>query len=158
MIKKYPKTYFRVVLIEPEIPNNTGNIGRTCVGTYCELHLVGKLGFEINDKQLRRAGLDYWPHLEFHHHPSWDAWWSLVEDPQRVHFFSKKASKALYDAELREGDWLVFGRETKGLPESVLTEFHSQTVRLPQPGPVRSFNLACAVAVGVYEGLRQLKV
>ncbi|MGE0763586.1 MAG: tRNA (cytidine(34)-2'-O)-methyltransferase [Bdellovibrionales bacterium] len=145
-----------MVLIEPEIPNNTGNIGRTCVGNYCQLHLVGKLGFEISDKQLRRAGLDYWQHLIWHHHQTFEQWWSLVEDPSRVFFFSKKAERGLYEAEFRQGDWLVFGKETKGLDEALLSKFHPHTVKIPFEGPIRSLNLASAVAVGVYEGLRQI--
>ena len=88
---------FRIVLIEPEIPANTGNIGRTCVGLHAELHLVGRLGFSITDRRLKRAGLDYWPHLNFTHHPTWEHWWSKVEDPARVYFFSTKATEAVYD-------------------------------------------------------------
>lgn len=144
------------MLIEPEIPNNTGNIGRTCVGNYCELHLVGKLGFEINDKQLRRAGLDYWQHLVWQHHATFEDWWAKVQDPTRVFFFSKKAAHSLYEVQFKRGDWLVFGKETKGLDEKLLERFQSQTVKIPFEGPIRSFNLASAVAVGIYEGLRQV--
>ena len=156
MSDKYPYLNFRVVLVEPEIPTNTGNIGRTCVGSYCELHLVGRLGFEISDRQLKRAGLDYWRHLSVTHHPDWDSWWSQVEDPSRVFFFSKKAEQKLWNVKFQPGDWLVFGKETKGLNEEVLDQFSSQTLRIPQPGPIRSLNLASAVSVAVFEGLRQL--
>lgn len=144
------------MLIEPEIPNNTGNIGRTCVGNYCELHLVGKLGFEISDKQLRRAGLDYWQHLVWQHHATFEDWWAKVEDPSRVFFFSKKAQHSLFEVQFKRGDWLVFGKETKGLDEKLLERFEQQTVKIPFEGPIRSFNLASAVAVGSYEGLRQV--
>lgn len=153
---EYPHTNLRVVLVEPEIPNNTGNIGRTCVGNYCELHLVGKLGFEINDKQLRRAGLDYWPNLIWHHHADWDCWMKQVEDPSRVFFFSKKARRSLHQVKFQKGDWLVFGKETKGLSEEILANHAEQTVKIPFEGPIRSLNLASAVAIGVYEGLRQI--
>lgn len=153
---QYPHTNFNVVLVEPEIPNNTGNIGRTCVGNFCQLHLVGQLGFEISDKQLRRAGLDYWPNLIWHHHKDWAAWWGLVQDPSRVFFFSKKAEKSIYNANFKAGDWLVFGKETKGLDESLLAQHQDQCLRIPIEGPIRSLNLASAVAVGVYEGLRQI--
>lgn len=156
MSGSYPHTNFHVVLIEPEIPNNTGNIGRTCVGNYCDLHLVGPLGFEISDKQLKRAGLDYWQHLKWHHHPDWQSWWSLVEDPSRVFFFSKKAKRSHFDIQYQRGDWLVFGKETKGLSEEILAKHADQTVKIPFEGPIRSLNLASAVAIGVYEGLRQV--
>ncbi len=107
------KEVFHIVLVEPEIGANTGNIGRTCVSLDAKLHLVGKLGFEISDRQLKRAGLDYWPHLDFVHHPTWDDWWNTVPDPSRVFFFSTKARVSLYETEFRPGDWLVFGKETK---------------------------------------------
>jgi len=147
---------FNVVLIEPEIGANTGNIGRTCVGLESKLHLVGKLGFSITDKQLRRAGLDYWPHLDFVHHESWDDWWKLVEDPSRVFFFSTKASQPMFETQFRKGDWLVFGRETRGLDPEVLEKFPAQARRIPMTGPIRSLNIATAVAVVLFEGFRQL--
>lgn len=153
---KLAEVKFNVVLIEPEIPNNTGNIGRTCVGTHSVLHLVGKLGFEITDRQLKRAGLDYWQYLEWYHHPTLEEWLKLVKDPSRVFFFSKKASKNYWNAEFRHGDWLVFGKETKGLDEALLQRHESQCLRIPYSGPIRSLNQASAVAVALFEGLRQL--
>ncbi|MCB0366069.1 MAG: tRNA (cytidine(34)-2'-O)-methyltransferase [Bdellovibrionaceae bacterium] len=154
---KYPELLYNVVLIEPEIPQNTGNIGRTCVGAHSILHLVGPIGFEISDRQLKRAGLDYWPHLELRQYENWDQWWSQVEDPSRVFFFSTKSEKPLYQADLQPGDWLVFGRETKGLREEIIEKFSSQTYRVPMRGPIRSLNLATAVAVVLYEGIRQIE-
>jgi tRNA (cytidine/uridine-2'-O-)-methyltransferase len=148
---------FNVVLIEPEIGANTGNVGRTCVGLEAKLHLVGKLGFSITDKQLRRAGLDYWQYLDFVHHQTWDDWWKLVEDPGRVFFFSTKAEYSLFQTEFREGDWLVFGKETKGLDPEVLEKFSGQVRRIPMTGPIRSLNVATAVAVVLFEGYRQLE-
>lgn len=149
---------FRIVLIEPEIPQNTGNIGRTCVATNCELHLVGKMGFEINDKNLKRAGLDYWPHLSWHQHSSYEDWWSLVEDKSRVFFFTTKVKKTFYEISYQPGDWFVFGKETKGLSPELISSNPNQTVTIPQLGPVRSLNLATAVAIVAYEGLRQTRL
>ncbi len=121
----------------------------------CHLHLVGPLGFEINDTRLKRAGLDYWPHLQWTQYSDWESWWAQVPDPSRVFFFSTKATRAYSQHQFQPGDWLVFGRETKGLDPSVLKRFPDQTLTIPMPGPVRSLNLATAVAVVVYEGLRQ---
>lgn len=154
----YPETQFNIVLIEPEIPQNTGNIGRTCVGTWCKLHLVGKLGFEITDKNLKRSGLDYWPHLDWVHHPDWETWWNQVENPQRVFFFSTHADKSFYDIKLQKGDWLVFGKETKGLGPEIIEKYAEQLVKLPMLGHIRSLNVATTVAIAVYEGLRQFKL
>jgi len=148
---------FNVVLIEPEIPQNTGNIGRNCVGFNSRLHLVGPLGFELSDKQVKRAGLDYWPHLELQQYQCWQDWWAQIEDPSRVFFFTTKVAKAHYDVEFKQGDWLVFGKETKGLPEEIHSSFASKLVTLPFPGKVRSFNLANAVSMGVSEAYRQIR-
>ena len=145
-----------VVLIEPEIGANTGNIGRTCVGLGAKLHLVGKLGFELTDRRLKRAGLDYWPHLDFVHHPDWDSWWRTVPDPARVFFFSTKATVSHYDTGFREGDWLVFGRETRGLDPWVLEKFPENLRRIPMTGPIRSLNVSTAVAVAMFEAFRQM--
>lgn len=154
---RYPHTNFKIGLIEPEIPNNTGNIGRTCVGTYSELHLIGKLGFEISDKQLKRSGLDYWQHLVWRHHATQKEWWDQVENQTRVFFFSKKTDRLIYDVEFEPGDWLVFGKETKGLDEETLKRHSDRLVKIPIEGPIRSLNLATAVAVGIFEGLRQIR-
>lgn len=145
-------------MIEPEIPQNTGNIGRTCVATNCELHLVGKMGFEINDKNLKRAGLDYWPHLSWHRHETFQDWWQLVQDPARVWYFTTKTKRTYFEPNYQSGDWLVFGKETKGLDPELLQQHPTQTVTIPQLGPVRSLNLATAVAIAAYEGVRQFAV
>ncbi len=150
------KPIFRIVLIEPEIPQNTGNIGRTCVATNCELHLVGKMGFEINDKNLKRAGLDYWPHLVWHQHETYQDWFKLVQDPTRVWYFTTKTKRTFFEPSYQAADWLVFGKETKGLDPDILQKHPQQTVTIPQLGPVRSLNLATAVAIAAYEGVRQL--
>ncbi len=154
--ERLPPHYFNVVLIEPLIPQNTGNIGRTCIGGHAQLHLVGKLGFRITDKNLKRAGLDYWRHLTWKHHPTWESWWSQIPDTSRVFFFEKEGKKNLYQTKLKRGDWLVFGKETTGIEDAVLEQFDSQVVSVPMFGPIRSLNLANAVAVVLYEGLRQV--
>lgn len=155
-IVTWEKPHFKIVLVEPEIPQNTGNIGRTCVAANCELHLVGDLGFEINDAQLKRAGLDYWPHLKWYRHAKYEDWWSQVEDPSRVFFTSAFAKKCYTDVKFQKGDWLVFGKETKGLDPSILKKFPEQSLLIPLLGPARGLNLATAVAVVAYEGVRQL--
>ena len=149
---------FNVVLIEPEIGANTGNIGRTCVGLESKLHLVGQLGFSITDKRLRRAGLDYWPYLDFTHHASWDDWWRLVEDPSRAFFFSTKATESLFQTQFRRGDWLIFGKETSGLGPEIIARHASQVRRIPMTGPIRSLNVATSVAVVLFEGYRQISL
>ena len=147
---------FRIVLVEPEIPQNTGNIGRTCVAAQSELHLIGPMGFEINDKQVKRAGLDYWPHLKWFYYDSVEQWLQKVEDPSRVFYFSTKSQKLYSDVEYREGDWLVFGKETKGLDPELLRHNAERVVKIPLLGPARSLNLASSVAIAAYEGVRQL--
>ncbi len=146
---------FHVVLIEPLIGANTGNIGRTCVGLSSKLHLVGELGFSITDRRLKRAGLDYWPFLEFVHHPTWEEWWREVPDPSRVFFMETRAGKTLYQTEFKRGDWLVFGKETVGLDQKILEEFADQVRNIPMTGPVRSLNVATSVAITVFEAFRQ---
>lgn len=153
---KTNNSLFRVVLFEPEIPQNTGNIGRTCVGVNCELHIIGPTGFEITDANLKRAGLDYWQHLTWFQYKSFDEWFSKVEDSTRVFYFSTKVKQTYFDIEYQIGDWLVFGKETKGLPPEIINNNLKQAVTIPQTGPVRSLNLATAVAISVYEGFRQV--
>lgn len=113
---------FRIVLIEPEIPQNTGNIGRTCVGTNCELHIVGKTGFEITDANLKRAGLDYWKHLTWYQHETFEDWLKLVEDPTRMWLFTTKTQRTYFEPKYQSGDWFVFGKETKGLSPEFLND------------------------------------
>jgi len=148
---------FKVVLLEPEIPQNTGNIGRTCVGLNCELHIIGPTGFEITDANLKRAGLDYWQYLTWFQYKSYDEWLAKVENPERIFYFSTKVKQTYFDIQYQQGDWLVFGKETKGLPPEIINNNIKQTLTIPQPGPVRSLNLATAVAIAVYEGFRQIR-
>jgi len=145
---------FEIVLVEPEIPNNTGNIGRTCVATACRLHLVHPLGFDTDEKACRRAGLDYWPRLDLVHHDSSRAWLESL-GPSRPWLFTTKGGRSLYDVELQRGDTLVFGKETRGLDPSLLATHPDRLVRLPMMPDERSLNLATVVCAAVYEGLRQ---
>ena len=145
---------FHVVLVEPEIPQNTGNIARTCAATDCTLHLVRPLGFELSDKYMRRAGLDYWPLVDVCIHESLTAF--LEEfSAARMFFFTTKARRSYAQAQYAAGDFLVFGRETRGLPEALLKAHPERCVRIPMRPEARSLNLSNSVAVAVYEGLRQ---
>ncbi len=149
---------FHVVLVEPEIPNNTGNIGRTCVAASCALHLVHPLGFDTDEKACRRAGLDYWPRLDVTHHDSWTAY--LASRPQtspRPWLFTTKTTRCLYDATFEPGDTLIFGKETAGLSDDILAMYPDRLLSLPMVPQERSLNLATAVCAGVYEGIRQLR-
>lgn len=146
---------FNIVLVNPEIPNNTGNIGRLCVGSESKLHLVKPMGFEITDSRVKRAGLDYWPDLELNIHESFEDLLKLVENPERMFFFTTKASKAYFDQDFQEGDWLVFGKESSGLDAELIERFEDQLVKIPFGGKVRSFNLSNAVAMALGEGMRQ---
>lgn len=145
---------FHIVLVEPEIPQNTGNIARTCAATGCDLHLIRPLGFELSDRYLKRAGLDYWHLLNVTVHENLDELFSAYP-AARCFFFTTKARKNYCDAEYREGDFLVFGKETKGLPEELLVAHPESCVRIPMREESRSLNLSNSVAIAVYEGLRQ---
>lgn len=145
---------FHIVLVEPEIPQNTGNVARTCACTNCALHLIKPLGFEISDKYLKRAGLDYWQFVSVSVHESLGELFSKYPSA-RFFFFTTKARRAYTDVAYREGDFLVFGRETKGLPEELLVAHHETCVRIPMAEETRSLNLSNSVAVALYEALRQ---
>lgn len=145
---------FHVVLVEPEIPQNAGNIARTCAATGCVLHLVRPLGFEISDRYLKRAGLDYWHLVDVRVHDDLAAF--LAKYPMaRMHLFTTKARKTYTQADYRAGDFLVFGKETRGLEEEFLLAHAEACVRIPMREEARSLNLSNSVAVAVYEGLRQ---
>jgi tRNA (cytidine/uridine-2'-O-)-methyltransferase len=148
----------KIVLVEPEIPQNTGSIGRLCLATQTELHLVEPLGFEITESRLRRAGLDYWEHLNVRTHASLDAFLAQLPEDAPLMLFTKKAGHTLYEWSFKPCTWLVFGRETQGLPESLLHRYALQTVRIPMlDARVRSLNLAASASIALYEGLRQLE-
>lgn len=145
-----------VVLVQPEIPPNTGSIARLCAATGCHLHLVEPLGFALEDRHLKRAGLDYWPNVGLTVHADFEAV-ERIFTPERLHLFSARATARYTDVAYRGGDVLVFGRETKGLPPEVVARNPSRLRLIPiRPGAVRSLNLANATSVAVYEALRQL--
>ncbi len=143
-----------IVLIEPEIPQNTGNISRTCAATGARLHLVGPMGFQITDKQVRRAGLDYWDKLDITYYSNTQEFFEKNKGG-KFFYFTTKAEQTHTDVTYPNNAYLVFGKETKGLPEELLKENHDYCVRLPMRGIIRSLNLSNAAAVGVYEVLRQ---
>ena len=145
-----------VVLVEPEIPPNTGNIGRLCLATGAHLHLVKPLGFLIDDKTLRRAGLDYWPEVRLTVWESFEHWHGALPAGARTFFLTTKTSRPYWDAQFCERDFLVFGRETKGLPERLLAANEDRCLTIPMPGSTRSLNLATAVGIVLYEAVRQI--
>ena len=154
-----PDNPFRVVLVHPEIPQNTGNIGRLTAAAYAELHLIEPLGFDLSEKQVRRAGLDYWPEVRVSLHPTWDAFLSATSaDRESLWLFTKLAQqeRSYFDVQFAPGSYLVFGSETKGLPEVLHQRYPERRVGIPLSNPnVRSLNLANAASVALFEALRQ---
>ncbi|MFV8367690.1 tRNA (cytidine(34)-2'-O)-methyltransferase [Flavobacterium sp. XS1P27] len=144
-----------IVLVEPEIPNNTGNIGRLCVGTESRLHLIHPFGFVINDKNLKRSGLDYWVHLDVTEYQNVAEWKAQIPDLSRVFLMSSHAEKSYLETDFQDGDWLVFGKESKGLSEAVLNEFPNH-LTIPMSPLIRSFNIANSVAFVIGEAKRQI--
>lgn len=143
----------RVVLVEPEIPPNTGNIARLCLGAGASLDLIEPLGFSLDDKFLRRAGMDYWFQCDVRTWPSWESW-RVAHPGTRCWFFTTKAPRHHWNADFRSGDALVFGRETRGLPESLLAEHPGQLLRIPMLPAARSLNLATSAGIALYEAWR----
>lgn len=146
-----------IVLVEPEIPGNTGNVGRSCVGNGCQLHLVGKLGFSLSDRYLKRSGLDYWKDIDLKLHKTWEAFLETIEPDARLFFFEKDGGKSFWDAEFSENSYLIFGSETKGFHEEITQKYRDRFYRIPMSGPIRSLNLSASVAVALYEALRQTR-
>ncbi len=145
-----------IVLVEPQIPPNTGNVARLCAATGCALHLVEPLGFRIDDRELKRAGLDYWESLDVVVHASLDACWAAL-DVKRAWLFSTRARRLYCEAPFERGDALVFGKETAGLPQALLDAHPERAVRLPmRPGAVRSLNLSTAAGIAAYAALAAL--
>jgi tRNA (cytidine/uridine-2'-O-)-methyltransferase len=145
---------FNVVLVEPEIPPNTGNVGRLCLATRSTLHLIQPLGFSIDDRTLKRAGLDYWKEVELRLWNSFRQLESAQAANARYFFLTTKSKRAYHEVEFKPGDFLVFGRETKGLPESLLDDRTGDLLTIPMHG-TRSLNLATAVAIVLFEAVRQ---
>lgn len=146
---------FNIVLVEPEIPQNTGNIVRTAAATGCKVHLVKSLGFDISDRALKRAGLDYWHMTDFTVYENLAEFFEATKtDGANYWFASTKARRRYDEAEYEPGDYILFGKETKGLPEEILRENYDMTIRIPMIKEARSLNLSNSVAVVVYEALR----
>ena len=143
-----------IVLVEPEIPQNTGNIARTCAATRSSLHLVEPLGFEISEKAVRRAGLDYWHMVDLHIYSSLDHFFAVNPRPD-LWLATTKAPRDYTQAQLQEGCWLMFGKETAGLPKDLRERWYNRCVRIPMRPDARSLNLANSVAILTYEALRQ---
>jgi len=147
----------RIELVEPEIPWNTGNIGRTCVATGTRLHLVGKLGFSLESKYVRRSGLDYWPKLKLSLHEDFEAFHRSLPAGASLIFFSTKSKRSFWAAPYRRDSYLVFGKETAGLPPEIRRRFKDRLYRIPMGRQARSLNLSTAAAVGLFEALRSTR-
>jgi tRNA (cytidine/uridine-2'-O-)-methyltransferase len=149
---------FNVVLVEPEIPPNTGSIARLCGATDSILHLVRPLGFSTDDKHLKRAGLDYWQHVKIVYWNTLDDFFT-AQDENRLYLFSKKVKRSYIEAQYKPGDFLVFGKETKGLPEDIVRLYKDRCYNIPMSNPnIRSLNLATAAGIALYEAIRQQQV
>ncbi len=145
---------FNIVLVEPEIPPNTGSIARLCGATNTTLHLVHPLGFSTDDKHLKRAGLDYWKFVDIRYWDSFDAFLE-AQDETKLYFLTTKTERSYVDAKFQRGDYLIFGKETKGLPEETLELYKDRCFTLPMPNPnIRSLNLAMTAGIVLYEALR----
>ena len=144
-----------IVLYQPEIPPNTGNIGRLCHATGTRLHLIGPLGFSIDAKAVRRAGLDYWDELDINVFPDWDSFLDTVDSVESLYFLTTKSDLPYWNVSFRDGDYLVLGPETRGLPESIILEHKERAITIPQKSG-RSLNLATSAGIVLYEGIKQL--
>ena len=143
-----------VILFEPEIPANTGNIGRTCVATDTRLHLIEPLGFRLNEKEIKRAGMDYWEHLDVTRYVNFDDF--LVRNPDaKIYMATTKAPKMYTEVEYEDDCFIMFGKESAGIPEEILVEHQDTAIRIPMAGDIRSLNLGNSVAIVLYEALRQ---
>ena len=146
-----------IALVEPEIPPNTGNIARLCAATNTALHIVGVTGFRMDDRTLKRSGLDYWEHVDLHRHVDLDKLYAALPK-SRFLYITTKSKQPYYDWKFADGDCLVFGRETRGLPEELLNANAAHCLTIPMPNPnVRSLNLATSVGIVLYEALRQIR-
>ncbi len=147
--------WLSLALYKPQIPQNTGNIGRTCVGLNTPLHIIGKPAFFLDDKEVKRAGLDYWKDLKLVQHAHFEEFFTHI-DPKQCYFFSKNGHKNLFEVSFKKGDCLIFGQETHGLPQDICSQFASQTIFLPMGEKIRSYNLSNAVAIAAFEAYRQI--
>lgn len=149
---------FNIVLVNPQIPQNTGNISRLTAANYCTLHLVGPMGFAITDRNVRRAGLDYWPEVKLHQYADWNQFSLEVKlQAQQLWLLTTKINRPYYMAEFQAGDFLIFGSETAGLPQNLHEAYNDRRLTIPMSNPnIRSLNLSNSVAIVLYEGMRQL--
>ena len=143
-----------IVLHEPEIPENTGNIGRTCTACGASLHLIDPLGFRLNEKSIKRSGMDYWEKLDWHRYTDYEEFLEL-HPGARIWMATTKAEKCYTEADFRDGDYIMFGAESKGIPEEILVENREHCIRIPMAPEIRSLNLANSAAIVLYEALRQ---
>lgn len=146
---------FNIVLVTPQIPNNTGTIGRLCVNTGSRLHLIKPLGFDIDEKAVRRAGLDYWHKLDLHVWESTEEFLEAHPDRERFFFATTKTDRPYFDIDFQEGDYLFFGSETSGIPAEILEAFPEQTMTIPMTKEGRSLNLAISSGIILYEAIKQ---
>lgn len=147
---------YNIVLVCPEIPQNTGNIGRLCVSTGSALHLIKPLGFSLDEKHLRRAGMDYWQHLDLHIYENWEEFIEKRTESANLFFLTTKTKRSFWDCSFKKGDYLVFGNEGSGLPKDFYQSYEKQLFTIPMTGEhCRSLNLANSVSIVLYEGLRQ---
>jgi tRNA (cytidine/uridine-2'-O-)-methyltransferase len=155
-----PSHRMKVVLLSPQIAPNTGNIARACVATGTALHLVRPLGFVLSDRNLRRSAMDYWPRLKLMVHDDIDAFFAAMAgdgaEKGKPWFFSTKGNRSLWDTKFADGDWLIFGSETKGISEELLRANSDRSIRIPQAAGERCLNLSTAVGIGLYESLRKI--
>ena len=150
---------FTIVLLEPQIPPNTGSTGRLCGATNTRLHVVGKLGFELSDKTLKRAGLDYWKHIDWEYFPNLDDYCSSMIQNESFHLLTTKSSQPYTSRCFKQGDFLVFGSETAGINDALLTNHWNNTCTIPMENSrIRSLNLATSVGIVLYEAIRQKNV
>lgn len=148
--------HLNIVLHEPEIPANTGNIGRTCVATGTRLHLIEPLGFRLNEKEIKRAGMDYWKDLDVTRYLNYEDF--LAKNPgAKIYYATTKAPQTYTDVEFEEGCFIMFGKESAGIPEEILVQNQASAIRIPMIGDIRSLNLSNSVAIVLYEALRQHK-
>jgi tRNA (cytidine/uridine-2'-O-)-methyltransferase len=147
-----------VVLVEPEIPPNTGNVARLCAATKCKLHLIGPLGFRMDESALKRAGMDYWELVDYQIWKNWDDFFEVVKEKD-FFLLSSKAKNSIYEQTFPKDCYLIFGRETKGLPESLLEKYENRAVKIPMLNEeARCLNLATSVGIVVYEALRKMNI
>ena len=148
---------FRIALFQPEIPANTGNIGRLCVGANAQLHIIKPMRFLLSDKHLKRAGLDYWEKLSLHFHDSLEDFISAFPD-NNIYFCTTKSNNVYLERKFKQGDIFIFGPESRGIPETTLKKYWDQTITIPMTDNIRSINLSNSVAIILYEALRQIEI